>query len=279
MGLAGRLRTNDRLELGKWHHLALTLSRPINPRNHENIVTDFTANPYGTFTYTSPSVEYSRTCESTQYIDYFTYYVRLAKFYIDGILKGEMLIVQRPEVTDPPGRGHFSLKMENTSEQEGTNSDAVDEIKLFEKELTLSEIRSECALIGLQFLNDNPTGSEGGGVQKIGRDGRKRLGKPEDLSAVPLTCRLKAFPVDSRTVAVGGVFREFFLDRLKTEYPNLDATEFNYRNGFIEEYLRRFHYMYGMWELYGDYQPRIVAAMDDAAKWSCDGNPVELLGR
>ncbi len=271
--------TNDRLELSKWHHLALTLSRPIDPRSHENIVTDFVTNPYGTFTYTSPSVEYSRTCESTQFIDYFTYHVRLAKFYIDGILKGEMLIVQRPEVTDPPGRGHFSLKMENTSEQDGTNPDAVDEIKLFEKELTLAEIRSECALIGLQFLSDDPTGSEGGRVQKIGRDGRKRLGKPEDLSTVPLTCHLKAFPVDNQTVAVGGVFREFFLDRLRTEYPNLDATEFNCRNGFIEEYLRRFHYIYGMWELYGDYQPRIVAAMDDAANWSCDGNEVELLGR
>ena len=101
------------------------------------------------------------------------YGVRLARFYIDGILKGEMLIVQRPEVTDPPGRGYFSLKMENTSEQDGTYPDAVDEIKLFEKELSLAEIRSECALIGLQFLNANPTGTEGGRVQKIGRDGRR----------------------------------------------------------------------------------------------------------
>ena len=165
--------TADRMESGKWHNLALTLSRPIDPRTHENFTVDFESNQYGTFTYTSPDVEYSRTCASTQYIDYFTYGVRLARFYIDGILKGEMLIVQRPEVTDPPGRGYFSLKMENTSEQDGTYPDAVDEIKLFEKELSLAEIRSECALIGLQFLNANPTGTEGGRVQKIGRDGRR----------------------------------------------------------------------------------------------------------
>ena len=269
----------DRVESGKWHHLAVTLSKPIDPRNHENFAVDFVNNQYGTFTYTSPDVEYSRTCASTQYTDYFTYSVRLARFYIDGILKGELLVVLSPATTAVPGRGHFSLSMENAEEQDGSNPDTIDEIKLFEKELSLAEIRSECALIGLQFLNDNPTGTEGGRIQKIGRDGRKRLGKPEDLATVPLACRLKAFLIDDRTVAVGGVFREFFLDRLKTEYPNLDATEFNYRNGFIADYLRRFHYMYDLWELYNDYQPRIVDAMDDAANWSCDGNPVELIGR
>lgn len=270
--------TLDRVETGKWHHLAITLSNPINPHNHENFIVDFASNSYGTFTYTSPDVEYSDSRASTKFNNYFTYNIRLAKFYIDGILKGELLVVLNPAITESPGRGRFSLSMENTLEQDGLNPDALDELKLFEKELSIAEIRSECALIGLQFIDD-PTGNPEGNVQKINRDGRKRLGKPENLSAVPLDCHLKTFLIDDQTIAVGGVFREFFIDRLRIEYPNLDATEFNYRHKFTAEYVRRFHYIYGMWELYKDYQPLIVDSMDNAANWSCDNSPLELIGR
>jgi hypothetical protein len=269
----------DRLEQGEWHHLALTMSPQIDLANHPDIEVDYSENQYGTIRYASPHVDYSTEWVCDYYNNYLTQEFYLAKFYIDGVLHSEKLMSFWPGGFNTPGNGVITLDFNNSNEQDGYYPDRVDELKVFEHELSLAEIRGECSLIGLQFESDNPT--EGGGVtvEPIERSGRSRDGEPPDIAAVPLDCRLKAFVIDNQTIAVGGNFRDFFLERLETEFPNLDATEFNFRNGFSHRWSRDFNYLYNMWELYRDYQPLIVAAMDDASNWSVDNSPVTMLGR
>lgn len=268
--------TEDRLDTTKWHHLALTLSKPIDTTNYPGFVVDYAENEFGTIVYTSPDVAYDRTLVNTAYTNYFTYNIRLAKFYINGNLKAEMLLVIKANEVLVPGAGVFGLSFQNTVEQDGANPDRLDELKVFEKELTLTEIRSECALIGLQFFSESEDPIDS--PVMIARNGRTRT-IPADLTSIPLTCHMKPFLIDNQTIAIGCSFREFFMTRLLEEFPNLDATEYNYRHGFVAEYIRYFHHMYAIWELYEDYQPILVAALDDVTKWAVDTAPIQLVGR
>ena len=272
----------DRVDYN-WHHLALTMTEVLNPKTDSRFIVDYSQNEYGTITYVSSDVNYSETLTNTKYVDYFNgFKIRLAKFYIDGVLQGESLVKARltggteDQSAVPLGRGMFSISFLNNADASSATPDVVDEIKVFSGVLSLSDIRKECSLIGLTFDDDGGTGNTR--PELVERNGRTRI-KPADQTNIDLAPHMKVFLIDNRTIAVGCCFREAIIQQLKTEFPNLDAVETNFRNGYVQAWQRTFYYMYDLWDLYRDYVPMLVDRLDLAENWKVDGKEPVMLGR
>lgn len=284
--------TADRLTYG-WCHLALTLSPPIDILKDDRFVKNFDKDENGdwiltsgNFYYKSKAVNYETTLTNTQWVNYATQFVvRIAKFYINGVQQGEVVIATvNANAAILPGKGTFTIKLNNNVEQDGTMPDIVDEVKVFSAEISRSDIRAECSLIGIQFGDDDGEEEGPGTVGDINakpprdeREGRKRT-PPADVTKVEIPARLKVFIIDNQTIAVGACFKDFFIERFNTEFLNMDAVEHNYYYGYEQKWKRDFYYKYNLWDLYRDYQPIIVDEMDDVNNWTIDGRSATMIG-
>lgn len=283
----------DRLTYG-WCHLGLTMSPPINILNDDRFVKNFEKDEDdnwiltdGNFYYKSKSVDYETTLTNTRYVNYSTdFVIRIVKFYINGTQQGEMVVATKnADAGVLPGKGVFTIKLNNNVEQDGTQPDIVDEVKVFTAELSKSDVRAECALIGIQFDEEPEDGEEESGSfddinskpARDEREGRKRTA-PTNISEVEIPARLKVFIIDNQTIAVGACFKDFFIERFREEFKNMDAVEHNYIYGYEQKWKRDFYYKYNLWDLYRDYQPIIVDEMDDENNWTVDNRHITMIG-
>jgi hypothetical protein len=267
-----------------WHHLALTLTEVLDLKNDSRFKVDYSSNSYGTITYQSPYVAYSDTMTNTQYVNYFTgFKVRLARFYIDGILQGEALVKASlnhkgvDQSAIPLGRGTFMIKFLNNAEASSSWPDVIDEVKLFNGVLSESDIRKECSILGFTF-DDSTSTDTSKKPAMIEKNGRARLDQG-GIANIVFKPRMKVFIIDSKTIAVACNFREFMLSQLYKEFPNLGAIETNYRNGYTKDWQRTFYYSLNMWDLYRDYIPVIIDRIDDVNNWRIDDTKPVMLGR
>ena len=113
--------TADRLTYG-WCHLALTLSPPIDILKDDRFVKNFDKDENGdwiltsgNFYYKSKAVNYEITMTNTQWVNYATQFVvRIAKFYINGVQQGEVVIpTVNANAAILPGKGNFTIKLNN----------------------------------------------------------------------------------------------------------------------------------------------------------------------
>lgn len=266
--------TGDRVTPSIWNHFAIALSEAIDVTTASEWTHAET-----TWTYISASVAYTTTLSDT---DISTKQVRRIRFYINGILQGEMIVAITnasiaagtswlQNMGGPTHRFIMEFKHDAATTASPTY---VDNISIYDYELTKEQIEAECNTIGLEFGDTpitTPTAME--------TYGRLRDGKPADLDAITYNSHLKAFVIDNQTIAVAGEFHDFFRTRLLTEFPtSIPAIEFNYR--FISQgWSRDYNYMYCFWELYEDYIPRIVAKYDNPAYWTISGLSHSIVGR
>ena len=155
----------------------------------------------------------------------------------------------------------------------------IDEVKIFDKEMSIEEIRQESMLAGFTFDSTNEGGTSTEPPVLIADEPRRRENKPTNIAEVPLQSNLKVFVIDHRTIAVAGNYEEFYNNRLQTEYTtSLRAMERNYRNGLRAEWIHQFYYEHSMYELQADYEPRILDAYDSDDYFKIDGQSVTWLG-
>jgi endoglucanase len=265
----------DRLSYTSTHLLVITLSPAIDVSNAENIV--LSPNPTEdetefTVTYTSPNVDYTKVWSQTVYekLEDFSFFIM--KSYVDGVLQGEGFI-RAYATASCPGEGLFAIGFTNATDQR-TYPDMIDRASVFAKTLTASEIAGECAVFGISAETGETTVTV---AAQDTRNPRTRTA-PSDVSAITMTPKLKAFILDNKTIAVAGVFREWILERLYTEYANTDAVVINYRNGYTPEYIYNFVFQFNIWELYKSYQPLMLSRFATESNFLVDGNAVTLEG-
>jgi hypothetical protein len=266
--------TSHRLTTTIWNHLAGTLSDPI------TVAEDSEWSHSGTtWTYTSSAVSYTTTFSDSTVA---SSQIRRIKFYINGVQQGERVVaISNSSITAGTswlqniGGSTHRFVMDFVHDVSSTsNPTYIDNLSIYDYELTKEQIEAECNIIGLEF-GDTPTTTP----TAMETHGRLREGKPADLDAITYSSHLKAFVIDNQTIAVAGEFHDFFRNRLLAEYPtSIPAIEFNYR--FIaQNWTRDYNYMYCFWELYEDYVPRIVAKYDDPSYWTIGGMSHSIIGR
>ena len=272
-----QLTSADRVEYANWSHFAITLTPAIDVLNHPDVTVTQSAEtgpgPYHstTIVYTSPAVAYTATVNLTSYEPIADFDFFIMRGYRNGVLMGEGFVKNNASSIDPPGDGILTVLFKDGSEQQ-TTYDILDKIYVYKGVLSAGDIASECAVIGI-------TVGAGAVVPPQNPNSPRLRNAPADLSAVPITPRLKGFVIDDQTIAVACVFREWFLDRLDAEFPYAVAAEHNYRYGYTPEWQYVFYNKFNIWDLYRDYQPIIVDHLDDQANYTVDGGAATLLGR
>lgn len=279
IGLAGfnntlpALTVGDRRDYSKFSHLAITL-QPIDVTNHPNIIfIETPGTPFNSYniTYTSPNITYTKNYILNNYDSIALRRFFIMRSYMDGALRSEGFIMYNTQINKIPGNGIFSIEFTNAVDQ-NTTPDIIDRLSYYSGVLSNGDIESECSLIGILPGSSQPKPPQNN------YNSRERLSIP-DKTLVPITPILKGFVIDNRTVAIAGVFREWFLERQTIEFPHLIANEENYRNGYIQRYTYDFINSFSLWDLYNDYQPLIVNSFDDESLFSVDSQPVDLIGR
>ncbi len=190
-------------------------------------------------------------------------------FYANGVLVGTVVEALKNPMATVTGRPFYIGRHGNTSQSGGLY---VDDVKIFEQVLPLSEIQADAAWAGFTF-GDGGSGDGGGTAPEALYDApRVAESIPADLSTVPLTADLKAFIIDENTVALGGCYGDFYQSRLATEFTRtLPNFEVNYRNGLRAEYLSEFYYRFSLSELFLRYQPLISARWSSKDAFRFDG--------
>ncbi|WP_176013041.1 glycoside hydrolase family 9 protein [Victivallis sp. Marseille-Q1083] len=203
------------------------------------------------------------------------------QLYINGVAKQTSRVLvyksHASRLTNIGGADHsFGIGMHDNKTQDNV---LIDEVKIFDRPLTLAEVQSEASLAGYVFEDDPGGGETTPKPPQLNDSPRAREGKPADIAAVPLTADLKVFVIDKNTVAVGGNYEDFYNARLRAEYTGtLPAMEQNFRNGYKAEYLHDFYYRYSMIELQADYEPRILDNYDADDYFQIDNQATTWLG-
>ena len=249
---AGKI--SSRFTASKWHHVALVIT---------------------------PEVTEGHTSEELKRNYYYEF-----KLYHDGELidSGAKSLIRDfhiagKDALHTAGGGVFTIGLRDAKEQ--SNNLYYDEIKVYDHELSLSDVRGEAALAGFTFEDDDPDAGGGDTPKPTAKpdEPRNREGLPEDIAAAPIPAALRVYVIDARTVAVGGYFGDFYSERLRVEYPQTVANmEYNYRHGLRPLWKYEFYYNFSVSELQKDYEPLIIDRYDSDDHFQVDGAAVAWLG-
>lgn len=272
--------TSDRWNLTtSWHHLAIVITPIADLTTFEGVTYDETSDKYvwisptlGNTVTKSWAAHFSAT-SAKEGVDGNDFYI--ARSYVDGVVLQEMIFPELKTLADSPdhclrklGNGYLLCQLLHTT-------DHVDELTLIDSPLTIQQIQNECTSAGVPIRGTTPSPITPRPVTKLSRPN-----KPLDITTVQPAAHLKAWVIDASTVAVAGDYFDWFRERLLTEFgDDLPNIEWNYRNAGSADYLRNWYYRYGLWELYGDYQPLIRDKFDSAGFFTINGTPTTLIGR
>jgi hypothetical protein len=286
--MVGKFSVSDRLDPNKWHNLTMTMSPVIDLLNLEDekykdyknlFIVDTSENEYGNVTFVpqmpNSTYKWSRVGnKNNQFLNKNFYRYRVANFFVDGELRGEAVVEILPEYFNKTiGDGFLTMKFEH---EINAIHEFVDDIKLFNGVINKSEIIKEVSILGYQFNADGSLMVER--KPEILRDGRKRV-PPGSFIGTHLTPTMKVFIIDSQTIALACNFREALVERLNTEFPNLDAVDSNFKYGYLQQYQMEYTYTCNFWDLYRNYVPLIIEQMDNKNNFLVDGKSITLIGR
>ena len=229
--------TSDRLVLGEWSHVAFTWTKTYTAETISECP-GVTVNGDGSITWASTNFDATKcpnVSVSASNVPKFFYCV--GRLYVNGVLKQEgfreLAIIDEngnaatssnysgtPKFTyDNLGEGRFFINLGNTA---NGSIARFDNLKLFEQELTTEQIAAEY-------------GESGGTVRPPEESVPNRYRVIPDPLPTP-SAKLKAFVIDSKTIAVAGDFYEFIEERLLAEYgAAITPLEKNYVNGWLGE--------------------------------------------
>jgi hypothetical protein len=227
-----------------------------------------------------------------KYLDKNYYKLRVAKFYVNGELRadGPVLIPSAMFGYIPGGNDtdtNRKISIQFSKEANSIVDEVVDSIKIFQGMISESEIIKEASLLGFQFNADGSLMVER--QPRDERDARKRktLDEMNQLSGtnfqsyadILLEPKMKVFILDCQTIVVACNFRDAFMERMKDEYPNVDAIDHNRKYGYSQEYQLQYTYACNIWDLYRNYLPLLIGRMDDESNFKVDNKPIEIIGR
>lgn len=227
-----------------------------------------------------------------KFLDKNYYKFRIAKFYVNGELRadGPVLIPSAmfgyiPGGSDTNTDRKITIKF---SKEANSNVDeVVDSIRVFKGVIPDSEIIKEASSLGFQFNSDGSLIGER--QNRDERDARQRrsLDEINQLSGtnfqsyadIPLEPKMKVFIIDCQTIVVACNFRDAFIERMKAEFPNMDAIDHNIKYGYAKEYQLQYTYSCNVWDLYRSYLPLLIERMDNESNFKFDGKAIEIIGR
>lgn len=261
-----------------WHHLAETITPIENLPTFPGVVFNEAADTYtwtsetfgSTVTKTWPAHYASSKLEGVDGNDFY-----LVQSFVDGILMQEMVFPELKSLKNSPthclrtlGNGYFLCKLNSLS-------DYIDEITVTDYPLSVAQIGQECSVAGITVGETPEEPETPRPVTKLSRPNR-----PADIQQVQPQAHLKAWVIDAQTIAVAGDYMDWFRGRLLYEFgDDLPNIEWNYRNAGTQSYVRSWYYQYGLWTLYGDYQPLIRDKYDLSGFFSVNNTPTTLIGR
>lgn len=265
-------------DTASWHHLAETITPIENLPAFPGVVYNEAADTYtwtsetlgGTATRTWPAHYSSSKPEGVDGNDFY-----LVRSFVDGILMQEMIFPELKTLRNSSthclrnlGNGYFLCRLNQSA-------DYVDEITVTDYPLSAAQIVQECVAAGIAVGLSPEEPETPRPVTKLARPN-----KPADIRQVRPQAHLKAWVIDARTIAVAGDYMDWFRERLLYEFgDDLPNIEWNYRNAGTQAYVRNWYYQYGLWTLYGDYQPLIRDKYDSSGFFSVNDTPVTLIGR